>query len=99
MNLLSFADQIMKAIKGEKGITEPTFVYLPGISGGEAIAKETGADYFSVPVELGVSYFIQFCCIFVAKICASRLVLRKPPTLSLTSIRSRRSSSKPALPA
>jgi len=29
-------------------------VYLPGVSGGDAIAKETGVDYFSVPVELGV---------------------------------------------
>ena len=44
----------MKAAKGEKGIVEPTFVYLPGVSGGDAIAKETGCDFFSVPVELGV---------------------------------------------
>lgn len=43
------------ASKGEKGIIEPTYVYLPGVSGGEAIAKETGVDYFSVPIELGVS--------------------------------------------
>ena len=45
----------MKAAKGEKGIVEPTFVYLPGVSGGDEIAKETGCDFFSVPVELGVS--------------------------------------------
>lgn len=51
----SFAERIMKAVGGEKGIVEPTFVYLPGVSGGDAIAKETGCDYFSVPVELGVS--------------------------------------------
>lgn len=44
----------MKAVKGEKGIVEPTYVYLPGVEGGEPIAKETGVDYFSVPVELGV---------------------------------------------
>ena len=44
----------MQAAKGEKGIVEPTFVYLPDISGGDAIAKETGCDFFSVPVELGV---------------------------------------------
>jgi hypothetical protein len=44
----------MKAAKGEKGIVEPTFVYLPGVPGGEAIVKETGCDFFSVPVELGV---------------------------------------------
>lgn len=42
-------------MKGEKGIVEPTFVYLPGVSGGDAIAKETGVDFFSIPVELGVS--------------------------------------------
>jgi len=49
-----FAEKLIKAAKGEKGIIEPTFVYLPGVSGGDAIAKETGVDYFSVPVELGV---------------------------------------------
>lgn len=41
-------------MNGEKGIVEPTFVYLPGVPGGDAIAKETGLDFFSVPVELGV---------------------------------------------
>ncbi|KAL9122976.1 MAG: hypothetical protein Q9187_000460 [Circinaria calcarea] len=50
-----FAEKIIKAIKGERGIVEPTYIYLPGVSGGEAIAKETGVDYFSVPVELGPS--------------------------------------------
>ena len=33
---------------------EPSYVYLPGIPGGEAIAKETGCDFFAVPIELGV---------------------------------------------
>ncbi|MCJ1288343.1 hypothetical protein MMC26_007698 [Xylographa opegraphella] len=50
-----FAEKIIKAVKGEKGIVEPTFVYLHGVSGGDAIAKETGVDYFSIPVELGPS--------------------------------------------
>ena len=50
----SFAEKLIKAVKGEKGIVEPTYVYLPGITGGEAIAKEVNVDYFSVPVELGV---------------------------------------------
>ncbi|MCJ1248328.1 hypothetical protein MMC30_005545 [Trapelia coarctata] len=50
-----FAEKIIKAVKGEKGIVEPTFVYLPGVSGGEAVQKEVGVDYFSVPVELGPS--------------------------------------------
>ena len=45
---------MIKAAKGEKGIVEPTFIYLPGVTGGDAISKETGVDYFSVPVELGV---------------------------------------------
>ena len=49
-----FAEKIIKAMKGEKGIVEPTYVYLPGVNGGDAVAKETGVDYFSVPVELGV---------------------------------------------
>ena len=48
-----FAEKLLKAHKGETGIIEPTFVYLPGVPGGDAIAKETGLDYFSVPVELG----------------------------------------------
>jgi len=50
-----FAESVIKALKGEKGIVEPTFVYLPGVPGGEEIAKATGVDYFSVPCELGPS--------------------------------------------
>ncbi|MCJ1375525.1 hypothetical protein MMC20_006762 [Loxospora ochrophaea] len=50
-----FAEKLIQAVGGEKGIIEPTYVYLPGVPGGEAIAKETGVDYFSVPVELGPS--------------------------------------------
>jgi len=48
-----FAESVIRAAKGEKGIVEPTFVYLPGVEGGAAIAKATGVDFFSVPVELG----------------------------------------------
>jgi len=48
-----FAEKVLKAVKGGKGIVEPTFVYLPGVPGGEAIFKETGTEFFSVPVELG----------------------------------------------
>ncbi|KAM5433372.1 putative malate dehydrogenase [Microsporum canis] len=50
-----FALSVIKASKGEKGIVEPTFVHLNGIEGGEAIIKETGLEYFSMPVELGPS--------------------------------------------
>lgn len=48
-----FAEKVIRAAKGESGIVEPTFVYLAGVDGGDAIAKETGCEYFSVPVELG----------------------------------------------
>ncbi|KAH9883228.1 malate dehydrogenase [Xylariomycetidae sp. FL2044] len=50
-----FAEKVLKAVKGEKGLVEPSFVYLPGVPGGEEIAKTTGLDFFSVPVELGPS--------------------------------------------
>ncbi|KAI0180432.1 malate dehydrogenase [Hypoxylon sp. FL1284] len=48
-----FAEKLLKAAKGEKGLVEPSFVYLPGVPGGEEVAKATGLDFFSVPVELG----------------------------------------------
>jgi len=50
-----FAEKVLKALSGEKGIVEPSFVYLPGIVGGDEIAKETGCDFFSVPIELGTT--------------------------------------------
>ncbi|KAI4185543.1 MAG: hypothetical protein L6R41_004051 [Letrouitia leprolyta] len=50
-----FTESVIKAIKGEKNIVEPSFVYLPGVPGGDGIAKETGVDFFSVPIELGIS--------------------------------------------
>jgi len=50
-----FAEKVIRASKGEKGIVEPSFVYLPGVEGGDAIAKTTGTDFFSVPIELGPS--------------------------------------------
>jgi len=52
----SFAEKVIKAFKGETGIVEPSFVYLPGVAGGEAIAKATGTEFFSVPIELGVCF-------------------------------------------
>lgn len=45
---------MLKAAKGEKGLVEPSYVYLPGVPGGEEVQKATGVDFFSVPVELGV---------------------------------------------
>lgn len=50
-----FAEKVLRALKGEKGLVEPSFVYLQGVPGGDAIHKETGCDFFSVPIELGVS--------------------------------------------
>lgn len=42
-------------MKGAKGLVEPSYVYLPGVPGGKEIAAQTGTDFFSVPIELGVS--------------------------------------------
>lgn len=52
-HLCSFAERVMQAMKGESNIVEATFVYLPGIKGGDEIAKTTGCEYFSVPVKIG----------------------------------------------
>ena len=53
-----FAEAVLRAMKGEKGIVEPTFVYLPGVEGGKEIqAAAGGLEFFAVPVELGVSDF------------------------------------------
>ncbi|KAF3769667.1 malate dehydrogenase [Cryphonectria parasitica EP155] len=48
-----FAEKLLKAIAGTKSLVEPSYVYLPGVPGGEEIAKKTGCDFFSVPIELG----------------------------------------------
>jgi malate dehydrogenase len=49
-----FAESVIKASLGESGIIEPTYVYLPGVPGGDAINKLLGGiDFFAIPVELG----------------------------------------------
>ncbi|PSS00913.1 malate dehydrogenase [Coniella lustricola] len=48
-----FAEKLLKAVAGTKGLVEPSYVYLPGVPGGAEIAKKTGLDFFSVPIELG----------------------------------------------
>ncbi|GAM90843.1 hypothetical protein ANO11243_088890 [Dothideomycetidae sp. 11243] len=48
-----FAEKLIKAAKGEKGIVEPSYVFLDGVDGGKEIAKITGCEFFSVPIELG----------------------------------------------
>jgi hypothetical protein len=51
-----FAEAVIKALKGEKGIVVPSYVNLEAAAGGKDVKGEIGADleYFSVPVELGV---------------------------------------------
>ncbi|KAI0389992.1 malate dehydrogenase [Xylariaceae sp. FL0594] len=48
-----FAAKLLRAAGGEKGLVEPSFVYLNGVPGGEDVAKATGLEFFSVPIELG----------------------------------------------
>jgi malate dehydrogenase len=48
-----FAEKLLRAVAGAKGLVEPSYVYLPGVPGGAEIAKKTGVDFFSVPIELG----------------------------------------------
>jgi len=53
-----FAAKVLRAIKGETGITTSTYVNLTSDpSGGEALKKQLGKEieYFSPVVELGVS--------------------------------------------
>jgi malate dehydrogenase len=41
-----FADSLLKALNGKKGIVEPTFVLSP-------VASKDGVEYFATNVELG----------------------------------------------
>lgn len=50
-----FAEKVLKAAKGAKGLVEPSYVYLPGVPGGKEIQDIVGSEFFSVPIELGVS--------------------------------------------
>jgi malate dehydrogenase len=53
-----FASKVLRAVKGEKGIVTPSYVNLGAdIAGGKVLKQEIGQDleYFSAPVELGVS--------------------------------------------
>lgn len=49
------AERACRALKGEKGHRECSYVYLPGIEGGTEIAEAIGLDFFSVPVEFAAS--------------------------------------------
>lgn len=82
----------MKAAKGETGVVEPTFVYLPGVDGGKEIAEATGCDYFSVPVELGVSDMAYLRKRAATNTPYSPRVPRRRTTFSATSTTTRRNS-------
>ena len=54
-----FAFKVLRALSGEKGIVAPSYVNLAADKeGADALKKELGGkelEYFSAPVELGVS--------------------------------------------
>lgn len=47
-----FIQSILRAVNGEKGVMEETYVYLPGVPGGKEIVETLGVEFFAVPVEL-----------------------------------------------
>jgi malate dehydrogenase len=54
LTLGRFAESVLRAVKGESGVIEPSYVYLPGVPGGEAVQKAVnGLEYFSTNVQLG----------------------------------------------
>lgn len=93
-----FAESVIKALKGQTGIVEPTFVYLPGISGGDAIVKATGVEFFSTLVTLGVSnihpLFIAFSRSMHANSIYRPTAPKRPPTCLRVSPIRRKSSLK-----
>lgn len=50
-----FTEAVLKGASGQSGIIEPSFVFLDGIEGGKAVKDIVGTDFFSVPIEFGVS--------------------------------------------
>ena len=44
-------EAILKAARGEKGIIEAAYVYLPGIAGGNEVAEELGVRYFATKLD------------------------------------------------
>lgn len=49
----------MRSSKGEAGIVEPAYVYLPGVPGGEDIAMALEVDYFAIPIEFNAEGAVQ----------------------------------------
>lgn len=54
-----FTNSLLKALNGQKGVIEPSYVLSP-------IAQKEGVEYFSTNVELGVSCSCC-CCYFFSK--------------------------------
>lgn len=88
-----FAEALLKAKKGEKNVIEPAFVYLPGVPGGEEIQKATGVDFFSAPIQLGVSLIIHILSAIMLTTPYSPVVWRRSSISSLVSTTTRRSCS------
>jgi malate dehydrogenase len=59
-----FANKVIKALVGEKGLIAPTYVHLDADKeGGAVVKKEIGKelDYFSTNVEIGVNELLCVC--------------------------------------
>lgn len=95
MSKKRFAEKLLKAVSGAKGLVEPSYVYLPGVPGGEEIAKKTGVDFFSVPIELGVSGYIPNQ--EDPKLTVSSPTVPRRPSISLVTLLRRRSNFLPRL--
>ncbi|ODV92755.1 hypothetical protein CANCADRAFT_1347 [Tortispora caseinolytica NRRL Y-17796] len=48
-----FAHALLEAACAGKTSVEPSFVYLPGVPGGEQVKDQVGTDFFAIPVQLG----------------------------------------------
>ena len=48
-------ERVCRALKGEKGLHECTFVNLPGVAGGDEIVDALGIEFLAVSVEFAVS--------------------------------------------
>ena len=46
-------NSILKVPNAETGITEETYLYLPGIPGGKGTTADLGVNHFTVPVDFG----------------------------------------------
>lgn len=94
-----FAAKVLRAVKGEKGIVAPSYVNLTADkAGGEVVKQEIGQDleYFSAPVELGVSllYTYSFGCLLIVLPFRQRLKASLRLNLSARSLRPSRNSSR-----